>query len=161
MLIFILLFLINEHLVVNYSKSARSGYYFIYNYHNYKRGDLVLVCIDDNKYTDILIKLGIIIDTNSICKFNMPMLLKKIVAVPNDRVGINRYGVFVNGNLIDNSNVFSEVRNIKLLPQTIKTILQDGQYIVLGNTKTSFDSRYFGIIKKQDIKYHALFVLGI
>lgn len=159
--LFLILFLISEYLVINYSKSARIGYYFIYNFNHYKRNDLVLLCINEKRYINILIKLGIKLNANKICKFNMPMLLKKIIAIPNDKVEINKNGIFINGNLIDNSMIFSDVRNIKLFPQKIKTTLKEGQYIVLGNTINSFDSRYFGIITRQDIKYHAFFILGI
>lgn len=81
--------------------------------------------------------------------------LKRIIAVPGDSISISNMAVYVNEKKLDEpyitENPNYEVKKIKLQP---------GQYFVLGdNRNNSFDSSYYGPIKRNDINGVVLFVL--
>jgi type IV secretory pathway protease TraF len=96
------------------------------------------------------------------CKFNTPYLIKKIVAGYKDKVVISPMGVYVNNHLIPNSAAIKKFRTINLAPLTSSIInLNKDEYFVLGQTKTSYDSRYFGVINKKQIIRKAVLLIKI
>ena len=95
--------------------------------------------------------------------YTNPYLLKQIVAVAGDEVSVTPNGVYVNNTLYANSkaqqyNMFHGVR-INLLPMSYgKFRLADDEYFMLGKTANSYDSRYFGVIRQQQIYRRAVFI---
>ncbi len=87
------------------------------------------------------------------------LYIKRIIALPNDKVDIKDGKVFVNDEPIDDKYVFEEIDKYgDSLPLTVP----EGQYFVLGdNRNNSYDSRYLdvGTIKREDIIGKAVFRL--
>ena len=143
---------------LNISPSERLGYYWTYHGLHYKKGDFVLLCLHDKIYTAIAHHLGVYGDS---CSEHMPFLLKRIVAIGGDIVHVNEFGVFVNSILYNNSITLNKYNKVSLMPQNNKIFfLHKGEYFVLGDSKLSYDSRYFGIIKNSSIKRKAIFLGG-
>jgi len=79
-------------------------------------------------------------------------LMKKLAAEQGDHVTIKKSGVFVNGNRIKNSRSLghdSQGRNLKC--KKISSTLQPDEIIIMGESKKSFDSRYFGALKRKQV----------
>lgn len=84
-------------------------------------------------------------------------IVKRVVAVGGDTVKITEQGIYINGDLIDNST-----ETLRFL-QNKKTFIGDNlnkevqipenQYFLLGdNRDNSNDSRVFGLVNKQELK---------
>ena len=141
----------------NVTKSEPLGYYFAYSKKSYDINDLVLFCVDNRMYIDIIQKLGI--HKNGNCPNNMPYLIKKIVATSGDIIKINTFGIWVNDKLLLNSEAISIHNGIKLSPQPLQIFrLKHGEYFMLGATNSSYDSRYFGVVKAKQIVKKAIFI---
>jgi conjugative transfer signal peptidase TraF len=84
---------------------------------------------------------------------NVKTFLKTVVAKAGDVIQVTNDGVLVNGKLLPNSKGVQSVRGIELHPLPIgyKHRLKQNEYFMLGQTARSFDSRYFGVIKRKDI----------
>lgn len=75
--------------------------------------------------------------------------LKKALGVPGDKVFISTDGVYINDNLIPNTEL---VLKDPLFKKDISFNLKDNEYFMLSDyNKYSYDSRYFGIIRKDQI----------
>lgn len=75
-------------------------------------------------------------------------VLKKIAASEGDVVEIKNYDIYINGEKA------GKVIKLKGLTENLpdsKKILSKDEYFLMGETPDSFDSRYFGIVKKKDI----------
>jgi signal peptidase I len=93
----------------------------------------------------------------------MPYLLKKIVAIPGDVVAITKDGVLINKALQPNSTYIKKYKHIALNPLQYpqKFRLKNSEYFVMGNSKHSYDSRYFGVIRGSDIYYKAILIYSL
>ncbi|MBY0379170.1 MAG: signal peptidase I, partial [Burkholderiales bacterium] len=84
-------------------------------------------------------------------------LIKKIVAINGDIVKIEASGIWVNDELLPNSKAIYTHNGIKLSPQQLQILrLKANEYFMLGKTNTSYDSRYFGIVKAKQIAKKAI-----
>lgn len=74
-------------------------------------------------------------------------LIKRVIALPGERVEVKKGIVYVNGKAIDEPYVKNKADyNYPL------TTLQNGCYFVLGdNRPVSLDSHYFGCVEKENI----------
>ena len=75
-------------------------------------------------------------------------VLKKIAASEGDVVEIKNYDIYINGEKT------GKVIKLKGLTENLpdsKKILSKDEYFLMGETPDSFDSRYFGTVKKKDI----------
>ena len=80
--------------------------------------------------------------------------MKKIIAVQGDTIHIGQNGIYVNNQIIKDSQPYKVDGNNQPLPQlTIKNyILKNNEFLMFGeNNLRSFDSRYFGTIHEQQI----------
>lgn len=144
----------------NVSKSEPVGYYFAYPWYQYKVNDLVLVCINDKKYLQVLRRLNLPYVSDE-CENKVPYLLKRIVAVGGDSVKIIDAGVEINNKLYPNSKGILKHKDVNLLPQAFNMIkLKKNQFFLLGETPTSYDSRYFGVVTESQIYKKVLFLKG-
>lgn len=145
-----------SHICFNVTISEPTGYYFTYDSSSIKRGDKVLICVDDIKSIETLHKLKLPYELNR-CKLNTPYLIKTISGIPGDQIDVERNGVYINNQLMQNSIALNNYETIKLNPMPFgKFKLSENEYFMLGNTPHSYDSRYFGIVKFQQIKYKAI-----
>ena len=101
---------------------------------NIKKDDIVVICKDDGE-----------------------LIVKRVVAVPGDKISVSIYGrVMINGELEENSSYY----NAKVEPIPERT-LEKGEYYVLGdNRNVSSDSRVYGVFTKDEICGKVIFSLS-
>ena len=144
---------VGKFICINTTKSEPLGVYVKYATNVYHVGDLVLLCVADIKYIQVMKKLGLPLVYDE-CVDNTPFLLKQIVAMKHDIVDINTNGVAINGIYYKNSQPLLIYNNVELLPQIHTHFkLKPNQFIALGATPHSYDSRYFGVVDINHIKY--------
>lgn len=154
----VILYAVIFRITFNPSISEPRGYYFMYSSKNYKKGDIVLICLEEYKYIEILHKFRLPFDNNN-CGMKTPYLLKTIVASDGDVIVNNKNGLVINGIQQRNSIALDNYNRINLYPLKKRRFkLQINQFFVLGNTPHSYDSRYFGIIKKEQIQSKAYLI---
>lgn len=142
----------------NPSISEPQGYYFSYKANVYGNGDIVIVCLDKERYIQILRRFRVPFVTNS-CRRHPPYLLKTIVASSGDTVDVGKKGIKINGVLQQNSKGLNNYKGINLYPlKKGRFKLQVNQFFVLGNTPHSYDSRYFGVIRQEQIMAKAYLI---
>lgn len=81
-------------------------------------------------------------------------LIKQVVAVAGDRVGIGKAGVWVNGRLLANSAQLPTDRDGLPLPRLNleEYTLEAGELLTMSTyNPRSFDSRYFGPVRSDQI----------
>ena len=83
------------------------------------------------------------------------ILVKRVIGVPGDRLVIERDGVYVNGEKLDEPYL-SDAAVLASYAENKCTsvLLEDGEYFLLGDNRgASYDSRDFGIVTADDIMY--------
>ena len=84
-------------------------------------------------------------------------IVKRIVALPGDRVEIKNGKLYING--VEDTSTFSKNADYSYGDGT-DIIVPEDEYFVLGdNRDISVDSRYFGTVPKGCIKEKVLFAL--
>lgn len=82
--------------------------------------------------------------------------IKRVIALPGDRIAIDRGQVWVNGNPLKESYVPEKYRDTRSMDARV---IPQGQYFVMGDHRSiSFDSRDFGLVKRGLIYGKAEFV---
>lgn len=82
--------------------------------------------------------------------------IKRVIALPGDRIRIDEGDVWVNGRKLDEGYVPEEYRDLRSLPETQ---LEPGTYFVMGDHRSiSSDSREFGPVEHKLIYGKASFV---
>ena len=71
-------------------------------------------------------------------------MLKRIVGVPGDVVTVKSEEILVN-------NEFVRGRSIHTYDEPVTYELKEGEYFVLGDAEDSYDSAFFGPVKKEQI----------
>lgn len=106
-----------------------------------KKDNYVLLCKDDYE-------LNRAKNDDYLCKDGHMPLLKRVVAVKNDVVTVSNEGVYVNYTKLENSEriVNSWLNEKNLLDYTLK----DKEFLVMGRSPYSWDSRYFGIVRRDE-----------
>jgi signal peptidase I len=86
--------------------------------------------------------------------------IKRIIAVPGDRVTIHDGGVYVNGRRLVESyirNPYPRNYSLPTIPFRGSDVVPPGNYFVLGdNRDNSADSRFWGLLPRRDIIGRAL-----
>ena len=152
---------LNNLISTNISISEPLGYYLtlpIIN--NIKRNDKYLICVDNPTYLNVLHSLGLPNNSNDQCSSGFPYLIKQVVGIPGDKVQVTTHGILINNHLQPNSKSFTTAHGIALYPLSIgyKITLSSGEYFVLGVTPHSVDSRYFGIIRREQLHKQAILI---
>ena len=81
--------------------------------------------------------------------------IKRVIAVPGDRVEVNQGAVYVNGQALVETYVPEEYRDQSSMPE--RTVPQD-EYFVLGDHRSSSnDSRAWGMVPRRYIYGKAVF----
>ena len=82
--------------------------------------------------------------------------IKRIIAVPGDRLRIDRGRVYVNGKLLSEPYIPEEYRDTRSLDAMV---IPSGEYYVMGDHRSiSSDSREFGPVKRDLIYGKAAFI---
>lgn len=85
---------------------------------------------------------------------NNATIIKRVIGMPGDKVKIRNNKIYINNKIIEDEYAYGETSDYD------EIILGDDEYFVLGDNRLiSKDSRYFGAIKKSDIKGKAVFRL--
>ncbi len=136
----------NLRIVKANSHSDQDGYYLlvISKTNNLKINDYVALCIPDYYHANIARQLGL---PKGECNFNTTPLIKHVAAKEGDKILITHSGVYIN-NVIQPYTI--QLGN-RLMPTNINQILLKDEFIVLGTNLHSFDSRYFGIVRRENI----------
>lgn len=80
------------------------------------------------------------------------ILLKRVIGIPGDKVRITQEGIYVNDDLIANTRIFVVDTNKRpLIYKTLDKTLMNNEYIIVGDSEKSFDSRYFGIVTSDEV----------
>lgn len=139
--IFLLIAFILINFKVNISESAPIGIYFINRLSKkYDRGDYVVYKIN-SKYREYMLEELRKLDT-----------IKQIKGIENDRVKYENNKIFINDKLMG-----KVLFNIPINSKKEYTIPKD-EFLTIGDVDYSLDGRYYGLIKKEDIKYKAYLI---
>ncbi|MCI6905793.1 MAG: conjugative transfer signal peptidase TraF [Succinatimonas sp.] len=133
----------------NTTSSLPKGWYQIIDKEP-ELGDIILFCIQGEVAK--LASERAYLDTGK-CEYGNAPIGKRIVATTGDHVVINDRGIEVNDRLIDTTKPGSKDAQNRLLPKhNLDTVLKDDEFIVASQKQDSFDSRYFGIVRKDQIE---------
>lgn len=82
--------------------------------------------------------------------------IKRIIALPGDRLAIERGQVYLNGKALKEVYVPEEYRDMRSFPETV---IPEDEYFVMGDHRSiSSDSREFGPVERDLIYGKAVFV---
>jgi signal peptidase I len=86
---------------------------------------------------------------NSAGLFSYKKMIKRVIGLPGDTIDIHDGTVYVNGSGIEAYNYDTETTSDITYPLT----LGEDEYFILGdNRSNSYDSRYFGCVKQDQIQ---------
>jgi conjugative transfer signal peptidase TraF len=115
------------------------------------RGSIVLFCAPDSPLMRTARERGYL--RAGLCPGGAGALLKRVVAVPGDRVTATPKGVSVNDVELPNSRPLPADTHGRPLPRARGALLSAGQVWVMSEySPRSFDSRYYGPIETARIK---------
>lgn len=140
---------------INLTSSVKKGVYKVYSTECLKKDDYIALCLNE-KNSDSIFKKSYIKKGHD-CYGRYESLLKKIIAIPNDEIEINKNFILVNGHKT-NLTILEMDRNNKPIPKNNYTnkFKLNGYWVIGDNNPNSFDSRYFGEISKKQILYKAV-----
>lgn len=151
-LAFVIVYVMNYSglFVYNVTPSLPLGYYILHDKENLKKGDMVKICPDsNNRAIQEAVKREYIDRINGDC-WALP-LLKVIYAKEGDFVSCLDDYVLINN--VDRYKLVKFDSLNRLLPVCqIDRRLEAGEYFVMTPALNSFDSRYFGVVKEDEIK---------
>lgn len=129
---------------INITPSIPKGIYKLKDIEKLERDKIVYIEIPDNAKN--------IIWNREYLPKHIHYLVKYIKGIPGDTIQVkNGNNLYINGELRGNIRKY-DLQGKKLdseLP--IDYVLKEDEYILLGSDDNSYDSRYFGIIKKDKI----------
>lgn len=143
---FLFYFIVKElsynYLVLNLSPSMEKGIYLLKEIDELKKGDVVVLNIPLNIRETIY--------SRGYLPKNIKTLLKEVVAVEGDKVHVTHNKLYINGEF---KGEIAEVdsKGRELVSYVKDGVLKSGEVFLLGKGENSFDSRYFGVVKKNEI----------
>lgn len=137
---------------INLTDSIPVGLYRITSMENLKNS-FVIFCPDERPAFKQALDRGYI--SSGLCPGGYGYLMKKVVATKGDMVSVTAKGVYVNKTLIPFSKPKLNDENNNTLPQwrVFSYQLEKDEFLTMTNqSEWSFDSRYYGIVHKEQIK---------
>ena len=75
------------------------------------------------------------------------IIIKRIIGMPGETLKIVDGNIYINGNVIEDNHAYGKTGDYDTI------VLKDDEYFLLGDNRVvSKDSRFFGAVKKKDIK---------
>jgi len=136
----------------NPSKSVAQGLYWQVN-QPIEKGAYVLVCPPDTEIFKLAKQRGYL--TAGFCKNNYSGMMKFVAAAAGDEITLNKTGIQVNGQLLPHSKPLNSDPGGRALPtfELNNYRLAENELLLIGDiSPASFDSRYFGLIDRAQIK---------
>lgn len=135
-------------LTINITPSIKKGFY-VRSSGEIGRGDIVSVCLRE-PYKRIALERGYL-GKGKKC-FGSDPLVKEVLAVPGDTVILAAEYVEVNAHrhILPTHSTDSAGRKLIAYPRG-KYLRTSGYWLVGSNSEKSWDSRYFGPVKKEQI----------
>ena len=137
------------NLWINISSSIPYGVYKRVDKYPQKE-DYILFCLEDE-----LAKVSVErrYTTTGYCSFQSAPIGKKVVAAQGDLVKISKDGIEVNGKLLSNTRPSTyDLLERKMPEYSMYRYLDNNEFIVASTKENSYDSRYFGIVRGEQIK---------
>lgn len=114
------------------------------------------VCINIRKNPFININRGDIVMVDKTIHGKRHVMQKRVIGLPGDEITIQDDNIFVNGDILEEDYIQGKTSLDKLSDIDIR--LTNNQYYILGDNRTdSYDSRYYGAVSKNEVKYKLLF----
>lgn len=148
----LLVFLLIAGFRLNTSDSIPKGLYRLHS-GSVKKNSLVLFCPDDRDTFREGRRRGYL--ERGFCKGHYGYLMKQVAAVAGDRVSTTLNGVYVNQSLLPFSKPQSHDglhRPMKRWQITQYRLKSEEVLTMTNQSPLSFDSRYYGLIQKKQIK---------
>jgi len=136
----------------NPSKSVAQGLYWQVN-QPIEKGAYVLVCPPDSEIFQLAKQRGYL--TGGFCEHHYSGMMKFVAASAGDEINISQTGIQVNGELLTHSKPLNTDPGGRPLPQLELNNyrLAENELLLIGDVSpASFDSRYFGLIDRVQIK---------
>jgi conjugative transfer signal peptidase TraF len=138
---------------INTTESLPVGLYWT-THEPVEKGAYVMFCPPQSAVFDAAKHRGYI--GAGFCAGGYGYMMKRVLAAKDDRVTINSDGVFVNGASLPHSVPFDADEAGRPMPHYHVTSLRlasDDVLLMSDICDASFDARYFGPIKRQQIKW--------
>ncbi len=118
----------------------------------FRKGDTVLVCPPSTPLFAEVRARGYL--GPGFCPSGSQALMKRVAALPGDRVELAPEGVRVNGRLLPQSVPLAFDQAGRPLPRLASesVIVAPGEVLLMGETVRSFDGRYFGLLPSTAIE---------
>lgn len=87
-----------------------------------------------------------------VIKYNNERLVKRIIGLPGEQVRYRNNQLFINGKKIKESFIEEETSNFNIMELGYNRIPKGYYFVVGDNRDNSLDSRYIGLIKKEQIQ---------
>ncbi|AWG82268.1 conjugative transfer signal peptidase TraF [Vibrio parahaemolyticus] len=139
----------------NVSHSYPTGIYKLTNEHDaYHRGELVLFCPPDNDAMHMALQRDYI--KMGLCQGGFTPVIKKIMAMENDRVSFEDRVVHINAQIVPSAMVLKEDSQGRSMPQLAPFTLQKNEFFMMSDHRPidSFDSRYYGVVSLDHLLGH-------
>ncbi len=87
-----------------------------------------------------------------VVKYNNERLVKRIIGLPGEQVRYRNNQLFINGKKIKEKFIDEETANFNIMELGYNKIPKNYYFVVGDNRDNSLDSRYIGLIKKEQIQ---------
>lgn len=87
-----------------------------------------------------------------VIKYNNERLVKRIIGLPGEQVRYRNSQLFINGKKIKENFIEEETANFNIMELGYNRIPKGYYFVVGDNRDNSLDSRYIGLIKKEQIQ---------
>lgn len=133
---------------INLTSSMPQGIYKVKALEE-KRDEAVLFCLN-KKRADFAKKRGYVGYGN--CPANSAPLGKYLKGLPGDLAYIGKEGIKINGSLLSGTAPqLKDGKGSSLTAARLNRILDQDEFILASERTQSYDSRYFGTIKRTDL----------
>lgn len=87
-----------------------------------------------------------------VIKYNNERLVKRIIGLPGEQVKYRNNHLYINGKKVEEEFIKEDTENFNITELGYNRIPKDYYFVVGDNRDNSLDSRYIGLIKKDQIK---------
>ena len=137
--------IIGKKIVIALTDSTSHTVYWIDN-SSPKKGDYVIFRLKLNKryFSDFIKKHEATVT-----------VVKRVICVPGDHLVVRKRKFFCNGKYIGTAKEYS-LKGIKTKVFHYNGVVPKGDLFVIGSSINSYDSRYFGFIRKDEVQNTAV-----